>query len=182
MLRGCPLWAGGTVRRWLMSSCTALVAFGCMEGEPEVETNFEISRFQGRWFEIARIPRDHDADCHDTVADYRITSSEQMELTHTCFAGSPSGTKRQFRAVATVDDPSVPAKLSLQIGLYAGAYWVLDVGDAYDYAVIGHPSRTMLWILSRAPELDAATWNQALAVAQKQGFSTGLLQRTPQSS
>lgn len=165
----------------LMILCAALSAFGCMEGEPEVEANFELPRFQGRWFEIARVPRDHDADCNDTVADYRLTSSERMELTHSCFAGSPSGTKREFRAVATVDDPSVPAKLSLQIGLYAGAYWVLDVGDAYEYAVIGHPSRTMLWILAREPALDAATWDLALAVAQKQGFATGQLQRTPQS-
>ena len=120
-----------------MILCAALSAFGCMEDEPEVETNFELLRFQGRWFEIARVPRNHDADCNDTVADYRLTSSERIELTHTCFAGSPIGTKREFRAVASVDDPSVPAKLSLQIGLYAGAYWVLDVGDAYDYAVIG---------------------------------------------
>src|SRR5262245_46967791 len=104
----------------------ALASFGCMEDAPEVETNFELARFQGRWFEIARIPRDHDADCHDTVADYRLTSSERLELTHTCFAGSPTGTKRDFRATAHVDDPDVPAKLTLQIGLYAGAYWVLD--------------------------------------------------------
>ena len=152
-----------------------------MEDEPEVETNFELLRFQGRWFEIARIPRDHDADCHDTVADYRLTSSQRLDLTHTCFAGSATGTKREFRAVASVDDPSVPAKLSLQIGLYAGAYWVLDVGDAYDYAVIGHPSRTMLWILARKPELDATTWNKAVGVAQERGFAVGLLQRTPQS-
>jgi apolipoprotein D and lipocalin family protein len=165
-----------------MTLCAALTAFGCMEDAPEVEANFELLRFQGRWYEIARIPRDHDTDCHDTVADYRLASSQQLDLTHTCFAGSPTGTKREFRAVASVDDPSVPAKLSLQIGLYAGAYWVLDVGDAYDYAVIGHPSRTMLWILARKPELDAATWENALGVAQKQGFATGLLQRTPQSN
>jgi apolipoprotein D and lipocalin family protein len=170
------------ITRWMRTLALAASSLGCMDGEPEVETNFELLRFQGRWFEIARIPRDHDADCHDTVADYHLVSNERLNLTHTCFAGSASGTRREFRAAATVDDPSVPAKLSLQIGLYAGAYWVLDVGDAYDYAVIGHPSRTMLWILSRKPELDQATWDLAIALAEKEGFSTSMLRRTPQST
>ena len=154
----------------------------CMDGEPAVETNFDLVRFQGRWHEIARIPRDYDADCHDTVADYRLVSLERLDLTHTCASGSAAGPQRQFRAVATVDDPEVPSKLSLQIGLYAGSYWVLDVDDDYQHAIIGHPSRTMLWILARQPELDAATWNNALALVQKQGYGTSLLRETPQSA
>ncbi len=168
--------------RWFGTLVAALALIGCSEPEPQVETNFELLRFQGRWYEIARIPRDYDADCHDTLADYRLISNQRLDLIHTCFANSPNGTKREFRAVASVDDPSVPAKLVLQIGLYAGDYWVLDVGDAYDYAVIGHPSRTMLWILSRTPALDVAIWDKAIGVAQQQGFGTGLLERTPQSA
>jgi apolipoprotein D and lipocalin family protein len=169
----------------MMRRCVALVALlcaaGCAEDEPDVETNLDLVKFQGRWHEIARIPRDYDSACHDTVADYALVSSEQLEVRHTCFLGSATGSKREFRAMASVDDPAVPAKLSLQLGLYAGSYWILDVGDSYEYAVIGHPSRTMLWILARQPELDAATWNKALSFAQQQEFGTALLDKTPQS-
>jgi len=166
--------------RFVSTLVMAGSCFGCMDGEPEVEKNFELGRFQGRWHEIARIPRDYDKECHGTVADYLLVAGDRLDLTHTCSIGSATGPKRQFRATATVDDADVPAKMSLQIGLYVGSYWVLDVGDNYEYAVVGHPSRTMLWILARAPALDAATYDAELALARKQGYGTDMLRKTPE--
>jgi apolipoprotein D and lipocalin family protein len=37
--------------------------------------------------------------------------------------------------------------------LFAGDYWVIDLGPNYEYAVIGHPGRSIGWILSRTPVL-----------------------------
>ncbi len=36
-------------------------------------------------------------------------------------------------------------------------YWIIDLGSDYEYAVVGHPSRDLLWILSRTPTTDEAT-------------------------
>ena len=72
------------------------------------------------------------------------------------------------------------SKLTLQIGAFTASYWVLAVGADYEYDVIGHPSRTMLWILSRAPSLDAARYAAATALATERGFDVGQLQKTPQ--
>jgi apolipoprotein D and lipocalin family protein len=149
-----------------------------------VASNFDLTRFQGHCYEIARIPRDYDLDCHDTVADYRLTTQRELEMHHSCFIGSGSGTtnEQNFQAVASVDDASAPAKLTLQIGGYAASYWVLDVGEDYEYAVIGHPSRTMLWILSRTPDLDRSRYDHALSLATGRGFDVSQLQKTPQSA
>jgi apolipoprotein D and lipocalin family protein len=157
------------------------VSSGC-DADPAVAPNLDLSRFQGRWYEIARVPRDHDAACYDTVADYQLVRPGKLQLTHRCHLGSASGPLSQFRAPATVEDPAVPAKLALQIGLYRGAYWVLEVGNDYEYALIGHPSLTMLWVLSREPTLDAATYQHLLDRAQGEGFATASLRRTPQSA
>lgn len=143
--------------------------------------NLDLERFQGRWYEIARIPRDHDRLCHDTFAEYRLSAPGKLELYHHCRLGSRRGPVSEFRAPATVDDPAVPAKLLLQVGLYRGDYWVLEVGPDYEYALIGHPSLTMLWILSRKPQLDGATWTHLRDRAQREGFGLELLQPTPQS-
>jgi apolipoprotein D and lipocalin family protein len=157
------------------------VSTGC-DADPAVAPNLDLSRFQGRWYEVARVPRDHDAACHDTVAEYRLARPGELELTHRCHLGSAGGPISQFRAPATVEDPAVPAKLALQIGLYRGAYWVLEVGSDYEYAMIGHPSLTMLWVLSRKPTLDAATYQHLVERAQREGFATASLRLTPQSS
>ncbi|HMJ16106.1 MAG TPA: lipocalin family protein [Polyangiaceae bacterium] len=161
--------------------CAPGTLAGCTTPGPQVQKNLELGRFEGRWYEIARVPRDYDAHCHDTVADYRRTTPGQMDVRHTCFMRSPTGPVHEFRAVATADDPSEPAKMSLQIGSYTGAYWVLDVGDRYEYALVGHPSRTALWVLSRTPSLGEAEWNHALSFSKSQGFDIEALRRTPQS-
>jgi len=167
--------------RVLASVCFALSLCSCSESGPAVATNFTLDRFQGHWYEIARVPRDYDERCRDTVADYRLTGANSLEMRHSCWTGSGPQDIQNFRATATVDDAAVPAKLSLQIGAYSAGYWVLDVGQDYEYAVIGHPSRTMLWILSRTPELDSALYAKALTLATGRGFDVGQLQKTPQS-
>jgi apolipoprotein D and lipocalin family protein len=159
----------------------ALSGAGCKEREPEVARDLDLERFQGRWYEIARIPRDHDRLCHDTVAEYRLNAPGKLELFHHCRLGSERGPVSEFRAPATVEDPGVPAKLTLQIGLYRGDYWVLEVGPNYEYALIGHPSLTMLWVLSRKPSLAADVWTRLQQRAQRDGFGLELLQQTPQS-
>ena len=167
---------------------SAFIAFGawcllaCTDGGPAVASNFELQRFQGHWYEISRVPRDYDANCRDTVADYRLTGPQQLSMQHTCISSSGPNGEQKFQAQACVDDASVPAKLTLQIGTYSASYWVLDVGDNYEYALIGHPSRTMLWILSRTPELDAAFYEHALSLATARGFDVSQLQKTPQSA
>jgi apolipoprotein D and lipocalin family protein len=159
---------------WLLLACT--------DGGPAVASNFDLQRFQGHWYEIARVPRDYDLDCHDTVADYTLMSGQQLEMRHTCRSGSPTGNEQKFQGLASVDDSAVPAKLTLQIGSYAASYWVLEVGDDYEYAVVGHPSRTMLWVLSRTPELDSTRYDHALSLASGRGFDVSQLKKTPQSA
>ena len=82
--------------------------------------------------------------------------------------------------VATVPNASVPAKLALSVGGYSGDYWILEVGPTYEYAVIGHPSRSYFWILSRSPTLDPATMQGVLGRAESNHFDTSQLEFTPQ--
>ena len=161
----------------LVSAC----ATACSDREPSVAQHFELERFQGHWFEIARIPRDYDETCHDTTADYTLTAPGTLALYHSCHLGSSTGALSQFSAPATVDDPSVPAKLTLDLGVYRGSYWVLEVADDYSYALVGHPSLTMLWVLSRTPALPDGVYEHLRATASRQGYDPNALVMTPRS-
>jgi hypothetical protein len=81
---------------------------------------------------------------------------------------------------ALVADPSVPAKLALNVGGYTGDYWILELGSSYEYAVVGHPSRLYLWILSRTPTLDPEIMSGVLGRAEAKHFDTTQLEFTPQ--
>jgi apolipoprotein D and lipocalin family protein len=162
----------------------ALLGFavlGCTDGEPAVAEGLSLERFEGRWYEIARIPRDYDRTCHDTTAEYRLTGPGHLEMTHRCHLVTTDGKLSEFRAPAAAGDARVPAKLTLDLGYFYGDYWVLAVGKNYEDALIGHPSLTMLWVLSRSPTLAPERYEELTALATRQGYGVGMLELTPQS-
>ena len=62
-----------------------------------------------------------------------------------------------------------------------GDYQVIALSSNYEHAVVGDPSRTYLWILSRTPTLDEGVYRQFLEEARAQDFDVNLLQKTRQS-
>jgi apolipoprotein D and lipocalin family protein len=80
-----------------------------------------------------------------------------------------------------VVDKATNAKLEVSFFWpFWGDYWVIDLGPSYEFAVVGHPSRDYLWILSRTPTLSAATYDAILARIVAQGYDLSRLQRTLQ--
>ncbi len=155
------------------------VAMGCATDPPlDVAPSVDLTRFQGAWYEIAKLPRPTQADCFGTVAYYSLTASDALHFVNECHVGALTGPLRTVNMDAKVGNPSVPAKLSLDVGGFYGDYWILDVGRAYEYAVVGHPSRSYLWILSRTPSLDDATLQGVLGRAGAAGFDTSKLEFT----
>lgn len=158
-----------------------LLPVACSSAPPlDVAQNVDLGRFQGKWYEVASLPRTTQADCYGTTAFYAPQSDGSFQFVNQCSVGSPTGPTRTASMTATVPDPSVPAKLALDIGGFSGAYWIVEVGADYEYAVIGHPSRSYLWILSRTPTLDPATVQGIVDRAQGNHFDTTKLQYTPQ--
>jgi apolipoprotein D and lipocalin family protein len=160
-------------------AASSLVA--CQSDPPlEVAPKVEMSQLQGKWYEIARLPRTTEADCHGTTAFYTLAADGSLGLVHQCNIGSPTGKLQTIAMTATVPDSSVPAKLALNVGGYTGDYWILEVGPNYEYTVVGHPSRLYFWILSRTPTLEASVMSGILARAQDKHFDTSVLEYTPQ--
>jgi len=62
-----------------------------------------------------------------------------------------------------------------------GDYQIIALSADYTHAVVGDPGREYLWILSRSPRMDEATFNRLMEEARAQGFNVSLLQKTRQS-
>jgi apolipoprotein D and lipocalin family protein len=159
----------------------ALAGTSC-NSEPnlEVAPNVDLSRFQGKWYEIASLPRTTQVDCYGTTAFYSRAPDGTYRFVNQCNVESTTGPLRTVTMKATVPNQANPAKLAVEVGGYSGDYWILDVGSNYEYAVVGHPTRMYLWILSRTPMLDDATLKGVLDRAQARQFNTAKLQYTPQ--
>ncbi|MOA45244.1 Outer membrane lipoprotein Blc precursor [compost metagenome] len=63
----------------------------------------------------------------------------------------------------------------LALGLPKGEYWVLYHDKDYRVALVGHPNREYLWLLSRTPAVTDQQREQLLTIAREQGYDTSKL-------
>jgi apolipoprotein D and lipocalin family protein len=161
----------------LTLACSLLLA---CRNEPLDVAPVELARMQGKWFEIAKLPRPSQAGCFGTTAEYQLHSASELLVVNECRQGSHDGPLQRVSARAVVDDPEVPAKLSLDFGFAFGDYWIIEVGSRYEYAVIGHPTRDYLWILSREKTLPSDELDAIVTRAKARGFPVGILSYTEQ--
>lgn len=114
----------------------------------------ELERYAGTWYEVARYPHRFQEGCYASRATYLLREDGRLDVRNECREGSPDGEVRSVEGVAKVVDPTTNAKLRVSFFRpFYGDYWIIDLGPAYEYAVVGHPSRKYLWVLSRTPSL-----------------------------
>lgn len=150
---------------------------------PELRTvsSVDLGRYTGTWYEIARFPNRFQRGCTATTATYTVRDDGQIDVVNRCREGTPDGPEKVARGRARVVDPSSNAKLEVSFFRpFWGSYWIVDLGADYEYAVVGHPGRYDLWILSRTPTLDPEVYASIVRRLQAQGYETGRLQQTTQ--
>ena len=167
------------MQRSLLLALFCLLVLAC-QNEPLDVAQVDLSRMQGKWFEIAKLPRPSQAGCSGTTAEYQLKSKTELLVVNECHEGGLQGPIKRVAARAVANDAAVPAKLSLDFGFAYGDYWIVEVGDKYEYAVVGHPTRDYLWILSREPSLPKETLDGVVARAKARGFPVGILSYTEQ--
>lgn len=141
----------------------------------------ELERYLGTWYDIASFPQRFQRGCTATTATYSKRPDGQIDVLNRCRRGSLDGKETSASGRARVVDRATNAKLEVSFFRpFWGAYWIIDLGRDYEYAVVGHPSRDYLWILSRRPTLAAAICDGILSRLRAQGYEVDRLERTPQ--
>ena len=136
------------------------------EGLPplQVVPRVDLTRYMGTWYEIARFPHRFQEGCTATTANYTLRDDGEVDVVNRCFLGSPQGEENMAEGRARVVDVATNAKLEVSFFRpFWGDYWIIELGDQYDYAVVGHPGRDYLWILSRTPQLAKGAYAGILA-------------------
>ena len=161
----------------LAAFATLAVLAGCDREPLEVSPDVDLAKFQGRWHDVAHLARATQADCIGTTATYARKPDGTLSVVHECTL--TNGRYHGATATARVVDPKTPAKMSIDFGGYVGDYWIVEVASDYRYAIVGHPSRDYLWILSRTPTMDPADLQTALSHAKDKSFDVSRLEYTP---
>lgn len=141
--------------------------------ELPVVPRVDLARYTGTWYEIARYPHRFQEGCLASTATYTLRDDGRIDVLNVCREEWPKGKLRSAKGVAKVTDPATNAKLKVSFFRpFWGDYWIIDLGADYEYAVVGHPSREYLWILSRTPVLAEATVQSILSRLGGLGYDT----------
>ena len=166
----------------VLSVITTMVLAGMAavdrKGELEVVGAVDLSRYAGRWYEIARLPNRFEKKCADSVtATYTLRSDGKVDVVNRC--RKANGEYTTAKGKAKVVDKKTNAKLKVTFFWpFYGDYWILDLGPNYEYAVVGAPDRDYLWILSRTPQFDERLYQRLLTEMATRGFATDRMIRT----
>ncbi len=147
---------------------------------PPLETvgQLDLERYGGTWYEIAAYPTWFQKGCTESQATYTLRADGRLAVENRCRRG-PGGEFDSVKGVAWVPDASQPAKLKVRFFWpFAADYWVIDLAPDYTYAVVGHPTRKYLWILSREPVMDERQYRSLLLRIEEQHYDTRRIVKT----
>lgn len=159
-------------RTLLTTALLGLGLAGCT-GMPEgtrAVTGFELDRYLGQWYEIARLDHAFEEGLDCVTADYRRREVGGVRVVNRgvdLAAGEES--VAEGKAYPIGESGQGRLKVSFFGPFYAG-YNVLALDEAYDWALVAGPDRDYLWILSRTPELESNTYRSLVERARALDF------------
>ena len=147
----------------------------------ETVQSVDLDKYLGLWYEIASFPQYFQKGCHCTTAKYTLSDKGFIIVENLCNKDSLNGKLSYIKGKAFVEAGSGNAKLKVQFFWpFKAKYWIIDLVADYSYAVVSHPNKKYLWILSRTSKMDDSVYQQIISRLKAKGFDLALLQKTPQ--
>ena len=141
----------------------------------------DLNKYMGKWYEIASYPHRFQTGCYNTTANYTLDKKGYVIVENRCNRDSVNGKQSYIKGKAFSVKNSGNAKLKVQFFWpFKGKYWIIDLADDYSYAVVSHPNKKYLWILSRTPTMEESLYQKILSRIKEKGLDTGRLQKTVQ--
>ncbi|MCO7610288.1 lipocalin family protein [Pseudomonas chlororaphis] len=170
--------------RFVFTLLVGLLLAGCATSRddslaPKTVNHVDLKRYQGTWYELARLPMYFQRNCAQSEARYTLLPEGNVAVLNRCL--TPEWKWEEARGTATPQVPGKTDKLWVEFdnwfsrllpGATKGDYWVLYVSDDYKTAIVGNPNRRYLWLLSRTPEVNETVREELLSKARQQGYDT----------
>lgn len=164
------LLAAGLASAALLTACSTSPPPGVTAVSP-----FDLQRYQGRWYEIARLDHSFERGLTDVSAHYTPQPDGSVQVINRGF--SPD--KGQWRetvgkALFTAQPTTGSLKVSF-FGPFYGGYHVAALDPDYRWALVVGADLDYSWILAREKTLDAGTRDAIVARAKALGVDTEAL-------
>ena len=153
-----------------------LVFLGGCVGIPDNVTpveNFELERYLGTWYEIARLDHSFERGLSRVTAEYRLREDGGVRVLNRGYSEKDKEWKEAEGRAYFVDRAGQGHLKVSFFGPFYGSYIVFELDrDSYQYALVSGPDKSYLWILARRPEMGKELKQRLIAKAAARGFDT----------
>ncbi len=165
------------MNKWF-SICLILVCIflqsGCLGYPPTVMPvrDFELNRYLGKWYEIARLDHRFERGLEQVSAEYSLRDDGGVKVVNRGFDKNKNQWQQAIgKAYFVESQTSGYLKVSF-FGPFYGSYVVFELDrENYQYAFIAGPDESYLWFLSRTPKISDDLLQKFYAIAESKGFN-----------
>lgn len=174
-----------TLRRMAVLALAATLTTACSTAPPdgaEPVRDFELERYLGTWYEVARLDHRFERGLEDVTASYGKRDDGGVSVTNRGW-DTDDGEWNEVEGKAYFRGDSDVGSLKVSFfGPFYGGYHILSLDRAaadYGLALVVGPSRGYLWILSRSPDVPEDRYQALVDQARGLGFPVEELIRVP---
>ncbi|KZY60934.1 lipocalin [Oleiphilus sp. HI0071] len=151
----------------LLSGCTGIPK------NVQPVSDFELDRYLGKWYEIARLDHSFERGLSKVTAEYTLRSDGGVRVLNRGYSlEEQTWNEAEGKAYFVEDSKTGHLKVSF-FGPFYASYVIAELDQKnYQHAFITGPDTDYLWLLSRTPEITKDTRAEFLEFAQTKGFAT----------
>ena len=142
----------------------------------EPVSEFDVNRYLGKWYEIARLDHSFERDLSNVTAEYTRADNGEIRVLNRGYNEKSEKWEQIEGKARFISDEAVGSLKVSFFGPFYGGYHIIALDkEGYGYAMVSGPSRSYLWILARTRSLDEKTYSHLVEKAAKLGFDTTAL-------
>ena len=153
----------------LFSSCSSI------PDKAKAIENFNVNRYLGVWYEIARTDNKFERNMDNVVAKYSLKSADELVV----FNSGYNFEKKEWKSITGSakfrDDKNTAALKVTFFKPFYGGYNVIAIDEDYKYALVAGNDLDYLWLLSKEKSMPENIKQQYLKLAGEIGYDTSKL-------
>jgi len=161
--------------RKLIFGIALLFLSGCLGMPKSVMPvkEFELDKYLGKWYEIARLDHSFERGMEQVTAEYTLRTDGGVRVKNRGFSKKTNEwSEAEGKAFFVRKSSEGYLKVSF-FGPFYGSYVVFELDkDNYQYALVSGPNTSYLWLLSRTSTVEEDLLTQFVMKAKKLGFET----------
>lgn len=136
----------------------------------EIVQNFDVKKYAGKWYEIARLDFKWEEGLSKVTAEYTFNEDGSIKVDNKGFHTKDNEWRQSIGKAKFVNEANEGALKVSFFGPFYSGYNVVKIDYDYKYALVFGESLDNMWILSREKSVPEEIKNDYLDFAQKSGY------------